>query len=194
MQDFNWCLFLRIQSKTHFKMREYHMWYFSSIQLLSGVRLFATPWTAACQASLPITNSQSLLKLMSIESVMPSQPSYPQLSPLEAWVESLASGQATRRKQPCPSTENWIKDLLSMAPPFRTRTSFPHSQSLQHLEASISLLLSLFIRGQTEWKAQSQKPNQTNHMDHSLACLTKWNCEPCCIGPPRTDRSWWRVL
>ena len=45
---------------------------FSSVQLLSHVRLFATPWTAACQASLSITNSQSLLRLMSIESVMPS--------------------------------------------------------------------------------------------------------------------------
>ena len=45
---------------------------FSSVQLLSRVRLFATPWTAAHQASLSITNSQSLLKLMSIESVMPS--------------------------------------------------------------------------------------------------------------------------
>ena len=45
---------------------------FSSVQLLSRVRLFATPWTAACQASLSITNSQSLLKLMSMESVMPS--------------------------------------------------------------------------------------------------------------------------
>ena len=45
---------------------------FSSVQLLSHVRLFATPWTAACQASLSITNSQSLLKLMSIELVMPS--------------------------------------------------------------------------------------------------------------------------
>ena len=45
---------------------------FSSVQSLSRVRLFATPWTAACQASLSITNSQSLLKLMSIESVMPS--------------------------------------------------------------------------------------------------------------------------
>ena len=45
---------------------------FSSVQLLSRVRLFATPWTAACQASLPITNSQSLLKLMFIVSVMPS--------------------------------------------------------------------------------------------------------------------------
>ena len=44
---------------------------FSSVQLLSHVRLFATPWTAACQASLPIINSQSLLKLMSPESMMP---------------------------------------------------------------------------------------------------------------------------
>ena len=43
---------------------------FSSVQLLSRVRLFATPWTAACQASLSITNSRSLLKLISIESVM----------------------------------------------------------------------------------------------------------------------------
>ena len=39
---------------------------------LSHVRLFPTSWTAACQASLSITNSMSLLKLMSIESVMPS--------------------------------------------------------------------------------------------------------------------------
>jgi len=43
-----------------------------SVQLLSHVQLFATPWTAACEASLSITNSQSLPKLMSIESVMPS--------------------------------------------------------------------------------------------------------------------------
>ena len=45
---------------------------FSSVQLLSRVQFFATPWTAALQASLSITNSQSLPKLMSIESVMPS--------------------------------------------------------------------------------------------------------------------------
>ena len=44
----------------------------SSVQSLSRVRLFATPWTAACQASLSITNSQTLLKLMAIEWVMPS--------------------------------------------------------------------------------------------------------------------------
>ena len=45
---------------------------FSSVQSLSRVWLFVTPWTAARQASLSITSSQSLLKLMSIESVMPS--------------------------------------------------------------------------------------------------------------------------
>ena len=46
--------------------------YICSVQSLSHVRLFATPWTAAHQASLSITNSQSLPKLLSIESVMPS--------------------------------------------------------------------------------------------------------------------------
>ena len=45
---------------------------FSSVQLLSHVRLFVTPWTTAYQDSLSITSSQSLPKLMSIESVMPS--------------------------------------------------------------------------------------------------------------------------
>ena len=48
-----------------------NLW-FSSVQLLSHVRLFATPWTTAHQASLFITNSQSPPKLMSIKSVMPS--------------------------------------------------------------------------------------------------------------------------
>ena len=46
--------------------------HFSSVQSLSCVRLFATPWAAACQASLSITNSWSLLKLLAFESVMPS--------------------------------------------------------------------------------------------------------------------------
>ena len=45
---------------------------FSSVQSLNRIRLFATPWTAACQVSLSITNSQSLFKLMSIASVMKS--------------------------------------------------------------------------------------------------------------------------
>ena len=48
------------------------MYIFSSVPLLSHVRLFVTPWTAACQASLSITSSRSFLKLTSIGSVMPS--------------------------------------------------------------------------------------------------------------------------
>ena len=55
-----------MSAKTPFKYKN------ESVQSLSCVQLFATPWTAACQASLSITNSWSLLRLMSIESVMPS--------------------------------------------------------------------------------------------------------------------------
>ena len=58
------CAYINTYTYTHIQ--------FSSIQLLSRVRLFATPWTAARQACLSITSSQSLLRLTSIESVMPS--------------------------------------------------------------------------------------------------------------------------
>ena len=64
---------------------------FSSVQSLSHVRLFATPWTAACQASLSITNSRSLSKCMSTESVMPSNHlifCYPLLSCPQSFPES----------------------------------------------------------------------------------------------------------
>ena len=50
----------------------WYMYTMKSVQSLSSIWLFATLWTAACQASLSITNSWSLLKLMSVESVMPS--------------------------------------------------------------------------------------------------------------------------
>ena len=53
-------------------VREIKLTQFSSVQSLCCVQLFVTPWTAAHQASLSITNSPSLLKLMSIESMMPS--------------------------------------------------------------------------------------------------------------------------
>ena len=65
--------------KSSAKLLCYFAWYlgitniaFISVQLLSHVRLCATPWTAACQASLSFTNNWSLLRLMSIELVMPS--------------------------------------------------------------------------------------------------------------------------
>ena len=73
------------------------------------------------------------------------------------WSQVKQGGKGT---QPHPSTENWIKDLLSMAPPIRTRLSFPHSQSLPSGSFHKALILS--FRGQTEWKRQSQKTNQTD--------------------------------
>ena len=59
---------------SQFGQLHFHLLYFlfSSVPSLSHVQLFETPWTEACQASLSITNSRNLLKLMSIESLMPS--------------------------------------------------------------------------------------------------------------------------
>ena len=78
-------------------------------------------------------------------------------------LEKLLTWEET---QSHPSIENWIKDLLSMALSLRKRPGFPQV-NLSHQEASISLL-SLSFRGQTEWKPQSRKTNQTDPMDHSL--------------------------
>ena len=68
---------LWVMSNTHWRDKHLGMSFacykvFSSVQLLSHVPLFATPWTATYQASLSITDSRGLLKLVSIESVMPS--------------------------------------------------------------------------------------------------------------------------
>ena len=64
---------LSVPQSPHLQSRDTNGIYFiSSVQSLSHDRLFVTPWTAACQAFLSITNSWSLLKLTSIESVMPS--------------------------------------------------------------------------------------------------------------------------
>ena len=61
-----------LKSMLQIVQHQLYSYQFSSVQLLSCVWLFETPWTAAHQASLSITNSWSLPKLMSIESVMPS--------------------------------------------------------------------------------------------------------------------------
>ena len=61
-----------IEHQFKIQMNSYLNIQFSSVQPLSRVRLFAIPWTAACQASLSVTNSRSLPRLMSLESVVPS--------------------------------------------------------------------------------------------------------------------------
>ena len=69
-----------------------------TVQSLSGIQLFATPWTAAHQASLPITNSQNLLKLMSIKTMITIQISHllSSTSPPPCGLESEGGGEAPR--------------------------------------------------------------------------------------------------
>ena len=71
LSDFTFTFFL-LTISVYQPSKPFNKGQFSPIQLLSHVQLFATPWTAAHQASLSITNSRSLLKLMSIKSVMSS--------------------------------------------------------------------------------------------------------------------------
>ena len=104
-----------------------HCGIFSSVQSLNRVRLFVTPWTTACQTSLSITNSRSLLKLMSIRLVMPSShlilcgpfSSCPQslpasgsfpMSQLFAW-----GGQSIVREMQIKTTMRYYLTLVRMA-------------------------------------------------------------------------------
>ena len=73
-----------------------------SVQLLSCVQLFAIPWTAACQASLSITKSQSLLKLMFIESVMPSN-CLILCHPFSSWLQPFSASGFLPKSQFCTS-------------------------------------------------------------------------------------------
>ena len=73
-----------ILGKCGYSSMIFFLFLFSSVQLLTCVQHFATPWTAACQASLSFTTSRSLVKLMSIALVMPSNhliPCHPLLLP-----------------------------------------------------------------------------------------------------------------
>ena len=64
-----WCTAVHGVAKSRTRLSDFH---FTSVQSLGHTQLFATPWTAACQTSMSITNSQKLPKFMSTESVMPS--------------------------------------------------------------------------------------------------------------------------
>ena len=80
-------------------------------------------------------------------------------------------------RQPHPWTENCITDLWSISLPSEQDPLSP-SVSLSHQEVSIGLL-SFFTKGQTDWKPQSQKTEQSDHMDHSLV-LTQGNSAILC--------------
>ena len=94
------------------------MSWFSSVQSLSRVRLLVTLWTAACQSSLSITNSQSLLKLMSTKSVMPS-------NHLILCLPLLLLPSIRREKSPKESSASHPWTLLMGSPNLRAGTQAP---------------------------------------------------------------------
>ena len=93
--------------------------------------------------------------------------------------------------EPHLSPENRINDLLNMAPPIRTRPSFLLSQSLPWGSFHKPLIL-------THQRADRMKTtiteNYPNWSHGPQPCLTQWNYEPSLMGPPKTNRSFWRVL
>ena len=93
--------------------------------------------------------------------------------------------------KPCWSTENWIKDLLNMALPIRTRPSFPLSQSL--LSGSVHKPL-ILIHQRADRIKTAITENLSNWSHGPQHCLAQWNYEPCRVGPPKMDGSWWRIL
>ena len=103
---------------------------FSSVQSLSHVRLFATPWTAACQASLSITNFQSSLKLMSIESVMPSS----HLIPFSCPQALQASGSFPMSQLFASGGQSIGVSASTAVLPMNTQDWSPLGGSLEHLK------------------------------------------------------------
>ena len=89
---------------------------------------------------------------------------------------SLVSGQTTGREHnPAKSTENWIKDLLSVAPPIRTRPSFPHSQSLPSGSFHKPHIL-ILQRGDRMETTITEKLNEMEMLKYaSLLCSSLWD-------------------
>ena len=79
------------------------------------------------------------------------------------------------------------KDLLSMALPIRTRPSFSLSQSLPLGSFHKPLILLYQREDRMKTTVIENKPIRSHRLQ---SCLTQWNPEPCCVGPPKTDGSW----
>ena len=98
-------------------------------------------------------------------------------------------GQTRSQTQLHPSTEYWIKDLLSMALPIRAKSSFPHSWSLPSGRLH-------------KYPHQSEGRQNENHSHRKLTKMITWITALCNlmklwatpVGPCKTDSSWWRIL
>ena len=161
------------------------MYQFSSVQLLSHVLLFATPWTTACQVSLPITNSQSLLKLMSIVSVMQSN-HLTFCHPFLLLPSILPSIRVFSNE--LVLCIRWLK---SWSFSFSISPSNEYSALVSFRFDWLDLLA---VQGTLKSLLQHHSDDQPNWSRGPQPCLSQWNHEPSCVGPPKTDRSWWRVL
>ena len=133
-------------------------WCFSSVQLLSRVWLFETPWTAARQASMSITNSQSLFKLLSIESVMPLTLLLVQITKT---VPTAAA--AAKSLQSCPTLCNPI----GSSPPSSPVPGILQARTLEWVAISFSKAWNWKVKGtllsrvwlfETPWTAAHQPP------------------------------------
>ena len=128
-----------------------------SVQSLSHLQLFASPRTAAHQASLSIANSQSLLKPTPIGSMMPANHLI------------------------------LCRPLLLLPSVFPSVRVFSNELAL-HIRWSKYWNFSFSISPSNEYSGLISFRIEPQH------CLTQWNYEPCRVGTPKTDRSWWRVL
>ena len=114
-------------------------------------------------------------------------------SPIVFITSTIVWPQVNNREgtQLYPSTENWIKDLLSMPPPIRIRPSFPLSESLPSGSFHKPLIL---LHQRADRLKTTITESGTIWSQGPQSCLTQWNYEPCHVGPPKSDWSWWRVL
>ena len=119
------------------------LWCFSSVQSLSH-QLFVTPWAAALQASLSITNSQSLLKLMPTESVMPSNPLFSPSPP----VFNLSRHQGLFQ---------WVSSLHQVARVLEFLLQHQSFQSTFRTDFFSFLFFFFFLLGWTDWISLQSK-------------------------------------
>ena len=160
---------------------------FSSVPLLSHVQLFATPWTAACQAFLFITNSRSLTKLISIELVMPSNHlilcrgifSSVQFS-RSVVSDSLWPHETQHARPPCPSPTPGVHPnscaLSRWCHPAISSSVVPFSSCPQSLPASGSFPMSQLFSwgGQSTGVSASASVLPVNIQDWSPLGWTDW--------------------
>ena len=173
-------------------------------------QIFATPWPAASQSCLSFTMSQSLLKLMSIELVMPSKHlilclsllilllTFPSIKVFfnksvlhvrwpKYWSFRFSISPSNEQSRLISFRIDWFDPLAVQ----RTIKSL-----LQHYKLKASILL----QKKQELQYHSLKHENNNHRKLTkmntwiTACVTQGSYEPCCARPPKMVGSWWRVL